>query len=416
MGSGLVRAAGRELSTASLRANAGYAPTGRVPRCAACGRLRAGDSMEGTVKIEAIEVYHVSMPMLYPWRTAYGDDDHIESILVRMVSGEYHGWGEACPLAAPTYSPEWAGGAFVAVRDWLAPALVGQGISSGDQLQRLLSVYKGNQFAKASLDLAWWNLKARILGCPLWKVIGGGSDTVNVGADFGVMDSLDDLLGAISTAKQAGFDRVKLKYRPGWGLNMISAVRQAFPDMVFHIDCNSGYALTDLDMFLELDRFGLAMIEQPLGHDDLLDHAELQRRIQTSVCLDESISSLDDARQAIALEACRWINIKPGRVGGLTNAIAIHDLCDEAGVPCWVGGMMESAVGQSFNIALATLPNIRYPSDIFPSSRFYQEDLGRPQIELSGPSQVRASSEPGTGCEPDLERLRDQRKAMAVVT
>ncbi|MGE3808414.1 MAG: o-succinylbenzoate synthase [Gemmataceae bacterium] len=357
------------------------------------------------MRIESIELYRVGMPLLYPWKTAYGEDAVVESVLVKMTAAGYTGWGETSPLAAPCYSPEWAGGVFTCLRDWLTPRLVGRDITSGEQLQQELALFKGNPFAKAGLDLAWWDLHARMQGQPLWRLLGGESPVVKVGADFGIMDSLDDLLKGIERAVEAGFLRIKLKFRPGWDLPMIRAVRQAFPKTVFHIDCNSGYRLEDLALFQELDQFELAMYEQPFGHDDLFDHAKLQREVRTSICLDESINSVERARQALALRACRFINVKPGRVGGLTNALAIHELCRTQGVPCWVGGMLESAVGASHCIALATLPNFLYPADIFPSRRFYAEDLSDPEIILSGVSQVTARDEPGIGCAPVPERL-----------
>ena len=367
------------------------------------------------MRIDTIEIYHVAMPLIYPFRTAYGSDDCIESILVRMVSGQHYGWGETSPLRSPTYSGEWAQGVFLAMRDWLAPLLVGQDVTSGEQLQKALSSIKGNHFAKGGLDLAWWDLHARLQGQPLWKLIGGRGADVEVGADFGVMESLDALLAEIAKAQEAGFKRTKLKFRPGWDLNMVAAVRERFPDMTIHVDCNSAYRLSDLPLFQELDCYHLAMIEQPLAHDDLLDHAKLQASIRTPICLDESIVSPEKAQKAIELKSCRWINIKPARVGGVTQALAIHDLCQKAGIPCWIGGMLESAVGQAFNTALATLPNVRYPSDIFPTSRFYREDLGEPAVTLSGPSKVTASRKPGIGCEPHPERLKRLAVERAVV-
>ena len=357
------------------------------------------------MRIDAIEIYRVSMPLVYPFRTAFSDEDAIESVLVRLRSGAACGWGEASPWRAPFFSSEWARGAFEVVRDWLAPQLLGSDLQSGEDLQRALAPVKGNYFAKASLDLAWWDLKARLEARPLWQVLGGRGPTAIVGADLGVMETLERLLGEIAAAQQAGFRRVKLKYRPGWELNLVRAVRAAFPDLVIHVDCNSAYTLADLPMFEELDRFNLAMIEQPLAHDDLADHAVLQARLRTPICLDESIVSLAKARQALSLKACGWVNIKLGRVGGLTNALAMHDLCQAAGIPCWVGGMLESALGQAHNIAFATLPNIQYPSDIFPTRRFYAEDLAEPGLELSGPSEITAPPGPGIGCEPNPERL-----------
>lgn len=316
-----------------------------------------------------------------------------------------YGWGETSPWRAPAYSSEWAGGAFCAVRNWLAPNVLGRDLRSGADVQQALSGIKGNYFAKASLDLAWWDLAARAAGQPLWQMIGGRRPVVAVGADLGVMETLDQLLAEIYKAQAAGFTRLKLKYRPGWELNMIAPVRAAFPDLVIHVDCNSAYSLADLPMFEALDHYDLAMIEQPLAHDDLWDHAQLQRQLKTPICLDESIISVARARQALELKACGWVNIKLGRVGGLTNALAIHDLCQGAGVPCWVGGMLESAVGQAANLAMATLPNIKYPSDIFPTSRFYREDLAEPNIELSGPAEMTISATAGIGAEPHPVRL-----------
>jgi O-succinylbenzoate synthase len=367
------------------------------------------------MRIDAIEIYHVSMPLVYPFRTAFSDEDAIESVLVRLRSGSAYGWGESSPWRAPFFSPEWAHGAFEVVRDWFAPRLVGRDVQSGEDLQRALAPFKSNYFAKASLDLAWWDLKARLEGQPLWQLLGGRGPTAVVGADLGVMESLDRLLGEIAAAKRAGFQRVKLKYRPGWEIDMISAVRGAFPDLVIHVDCNSAYTLDDLPMFETLDHFNLAMIEQPLAHDDLSDHAALQAQLRTPICLDESIVTVAKVRQAICLKACGWVNVKLGRSGGLTNALAIHNLCQASGIPCWVGGMLESAVGQAHNIAFATLPNIKYPSDIFPTSRFYVEDLGEPRLELSGPSEITAPPGPGIGCEPHAGRLERYQVERVVV-
>lgn len=355
--------------------------------------------------VERIDLYHVAMPLISPWRTAYGEDAVIESVLVKMTGDGQTGWGESSPLRAPTYSPEWAGGVFAVMRHWLAPRLVGQEVGSGRQLQQLLAMVKGNTFAKGGLDLAWWDLHARLLGRPLYQVLGGADPVVTVGADFGVADSLDILLGQVGGAVAAGFKRVKLKFRPGWDLPMVRAVRQAYPDAVLHVDCNSGYRLEDAPLFRELDAFNLAMFEQPLGHDDLVDHAALQQQVRTPVCLDESLTTLDRARQALALGSCRYANIKPGRVGGLTHALAIHDLFRQHGVPCWVGGMLESAVGAAHCVALATLPGFTYPADIFPSRNYYRQDLAEPEIVLSGPSQVRALDAPGIGTAPDPARL-----------
>ena len=335
------------------------------------------------MKIDRIELFHVAMPLISPWRTAYGEDAACHSVFCRLTSGSVAAWGESAPLAAPCYSSEWAGGVFAVAKQWLAPAIVGRDISSGDDLQRQLAVYKGNPFAKALFDIAWWNLAARLRGLPLHRLLGATRDRVPVGADFGVMDSIDDLLQAVGRGVDRKFPRIKLKFRPGWDLDMLRAVRAQHPHETIHIDCNSGYRLADLPMFRQIDAFHLAMIEQPLAHDDLLDHARLQTEISTPVCLDESVAHPRHAEQALMLKACRYVNIKPGRVGGLTNAKIIHDMCRDAGIPCWVGGMLESATGAGACAALAMLDNFSYPADIFPSSRFYHEDLAERPLELT---------------------------------
>jgi O-succinylbenzoate synthase len=342
------------------------------------------------VKIDRIELFHVAMPLIYPWRTAYGEDAAIHSVLCRMSSGSVDGWGESAPFAAPCYSPEWAGGAFAVARDWLAPAILGAeiGVAGAEsprhatQFQQRLAMFKGNPFAKAVLDTAWWSLSCNVSGRPLHEALGATRREVPVGADFGVMDAIDDLLDGVGRAVAEGFPRIKLKFRPGWDVPMLAAVRRQHPEHTFHIDCNSGYRLSDLALFQQVDEQRLAMIEQPLQHDDLIDHAQLQAAIRTPVCLDESITHPRQVEQAIGLNSCRYVNVKPGRVGGLTNAVAIHDICRAAGIPCWVGGMLESATGAAHCVALAMLDNFTYPADIFPSSRFYHEDLSDPPLVL----------------------------------
>ncbi|MFW6060882.1 MAG: o-succinylbenzoate synthase [Phycisphaeraceae bacterium] len=361
------------------------------------------------MRIDAVRIYHVAMPLIQPWRTAYGEDATIESILVEMCSDGHSAWGESSPLAAPCYSAEWAGGVFAVLRRWMAPAVVGEDITSGAQLQQCLAPFKGNPFAKAALDTAWWVLDAQRQGMPLHRRLGATRQCTAVGADFGVTDTLDELLAQIDRAVAAGYPRIKLKFRPGWDLPMLRAVRGAFPDITLHVDCNGGYGLDDLALFQQLDAFNLAMIEQPLAHDDLLDHARLQAKLATPVCLDESISSPRRMRQAIELGSCRYVNIKPGRVGGLTPALAIYEQARDAGLGLWVGGMLESAVGARICAALAMLEGFDYPPDLFPSSRFYAEDVGRPVLELvqddAGRPCVAAASAPGTGAAPVPELL-----------
>jgi O-succinylbenzoate synthase len=360
------------------------------------------------MRIDSIDIFRVNMKLVEPFRTACGDDFDNEAVLVRMSSDGVSGWGEAAPGRTPTYAHECGASLFLIARDFIAPELIGQDIPSGADLHDRLSHIRGNRFAKAAFDIAWWDLQAKIKGLPLWKLIGGRRREIEAGADFGVMDTHDELIAKIDGAVARGYRRVKLKCRPGWDIDMVAAVRERFPHTTFHVDCNSAYTPEETELFQEMDRFNLAMIEQPLAYDDLIDHAILQERIETPICLDESIDSASKARKAVMAGSCRWINIKPGRVGGITPALVVHDICREAGIGCWVGGMLESSVGAHVCLALATLSNILYPSDVFPSSRFYARDLGTPAMEHSAPGKFTAPDIPGCGAEPDpamLERL-----------
>ena len=369
------------------------------------------------MKIDRIDLFHVAMPLVSPWRTAYGEDAAIHAVLCRMNSGSVDGWGESAPFAAPCYSPEFAGGAFVVARDWLAPQLVGQDLANGPDLQARLSIFKGNPFAKAALDTAWWSLYCRSENTPLHIALGATRNEVPVGADFGVLDRVDDLLECIAQAVDDGFPRIKLKFRPGWDVEMLQSVRRAQPDITLHIDCNSAYRLSDTAMFRQVDELHLAMIEQPLQYDDILDHAQLQTRIRTPICLDESASSLHRVRQAIQAGSCQYINVKPGRVGGLTNAVLIHNACQEAGIPCWVGGMLESSTGAAFCVALGMLDNFTYPGDIFPSSRFYETDLSQPELVLTRSAEgVPVVVAPETLPEPTPEGLQRLTVQQATIT
>jgi O-succinylbenzoate synthase len=255
------------------------------------------------------------------------------------------------------------------------------------------------------VEALWWHLQAQIEGRPLHELWGGTRRTVDAGADFGIQDSIDMLLGNIQAAVDRGFKRIKLKYGPGWGLEMLKAVRSTFPRYTFHVDCNSGYTLDDLPMFKEIDQLGLAMIEQPLQYNDVLDHAELQKQLETPICLDESIQSVRDFELALRLGSCRVLNIKPGRVGGLSAAIRLHDMAREAGIPCWVGSMLESGVGAGTLIELATLDNFTYPGDLFPSERFYTEDLTDPPVVLNPDCTLTPSTVPDIPYQPVLARV-----------
>lgn len=355
------------------------------------------------MRIEKLDVYYVSMPLIYPWRTAYGEDYDIHSVFVKATSGKYEAWSESTPFFAPTYLPESAGSVYYNVTEIFGPHIVGREYNTPQELNARLDLFKGNSFAKAAIEICWWTLEQQITNTPLHRLLGGETREVQAGADFGVQDSIDMLLGNIETAVYAGYPRIKLKVRKGWDLDMLRVVTSTFPDMTFHIDCNSGYTLDDLPFFKAIDNLGLAFLEQPLHYADLLDHANLAQQIETPVCLDETIVSIKTAEQAIAIGACKYINIKTGRVGGLSNAIAIHDLARDAGIPVWIGGMLESAVGSAISVELATLQNFTYPGDLFPSSRFYTQDVAEPPLKATD----KLTFSPFTNSlpKPDPERL-----------
>lgn len=359
------------------------------------------------MKIEGIDIHWVRLPLAFVWRTSYADQRHTDTILVRMEGEGHHAWGESCPVYIPAYSAEHTLATFHTLRTHMAPRIVGQDLESAQDLLDRLAFIKGNQFARAALEVTWWVLDARRRGLPLHVALGGKRDHVAVGADFGVQDSLDILLEKIQGAVDQGFPRVKLKFRPGWDLPMVEAVRSTFPDLTIHVDCNAAYTPADAALFRALDRHRLAMIEQPLADDgmSLINHAELQREIETPICLDESVQSMSHVQAALRLGSCRVINVKLARVGGLSASRDIQALCAEHGVPCWVGGMLESAVGAAICAELATLPNFTYPADIFPSSYFYATDIGAPAIVLSGPGEVATSTVPGIPQEPDPDLL-----------
>jgi O-succinylbenzoate synthase len=358
--------------------------------------------------IEAIDVYWVRAPLAFVWKTSYADQHATDTILVRMESEGQHAWGESCPPFIPAYSAEHTLATYHTVCEHMAPRIVGQDLRSAQDLLDRIDFVKGNQFARAALEITWWVLEAKRRGVPLHVALGGKGDTVAVGADFGIQDSLDTLMGKIQGAIDEGFGRIKLKFRPGWDLDMVAAVRSTFPNFTFHVDCNAAYTLADADLFKALDRHRLAMIEQPLADDgmSLVNHAALASMIETPICLDESVQSLAHVQAAIRLSACRVVNIKMARVGGLTASRDIQALCAEHGIPCWVGGMLETAIGGAICVELATLPNFTYPADIFPSSYFYRDDIGKPEIVLSAPGEVATSRVPGIPPEPDPTLLK----------
>ena len=324
-----------------------------------------------------------------------------------MRSGEYEGWSEASPLPGPTYCYEYGEGVYNIASRFLAPMVLGKDFDTAEELLSAMSAIKGNPFAKAGIEMAWWTLKADMLGVPLRKLLCPGStaETVDEGAGFGIADSLDALIAEVGAALDSGVKRVKLKAMHGWDVNMVQAVRSTFPNGTFHIDCNSSYTIEEADIFRKLDKYGLAMIEQPFSQLDILDHARLQKMIDTPLCLDESVTDPMIVRQALEIGACGYVNIKPARVGGLANSIEINRLCKQAGVGCWVGGMLESDVGKAICVELAAMDNMVYPHDITPEKDSYREVISERALEYAEPWKLKVSRQCGTPIKPDMQKM-----------
>lgn len=371
------------------------------------------------MQIDAIDVFHVGMPLRRPQRSEQGEIREIETVLVRMRSGDAFGWGESTPGNAPWTGPEWAAGTFQCIRDWLAPALAGRWIESGDALQGRLAGVRGNRHAKAALDLAWWDLKARSQNQPLHRLLGGQRESIEVGTSFDQMDTIDALLEAIHQAVKAGFSRVGLKLRPGWDIHMLNAVRQEFPTETLHADIEGTMRLDHMELLYRMDDFALAMVEQPLSADDLVGHAMVQEALRTPLCLDESITTPEQAEMALDLKSAKYVNLKPGRVGGLTPAVRIHDAFHDHCVPCRAGLPLQSSIGVRATLAMASKANFNYPADFFLSDEVFQESLApAPSVEREGGSGVLRAvlwQEAGLGVEPDAEKLQAWCRAHATI-
>ncbi len=355
--------------------------------------------------IERIHLHHISLPYVHPFETSFGRELSREAILVAVESDGLLGWGECVAGSGPWYSYETVGTAWHVLVDFLAPALLGADISRPEQAAQRFSRVRGHAMARASLENAVWDLLGRAQGVPLVNMLGGVRLAVPVGVSVGIEPTLDELLAQVESYVAAGYGRVKLKIKPGWDVDVVRAVRERWPDIALQVDANSAYTLADAGRLAELDAFDLLLIEQPLHHDDMVDHAALQRRLRTPVCLDESIHSPEHARWALDIGACRIINIKVGRVGGFTAARQIHDLCVQRGVPVWCGGMLETNIGRAGNLALAALPNFTLPGDISASARYFHHDIAAPDFALNDDSTITVPDGPGIGVEVLPERL-----------
>jgi O-succinylbenzoate synthase len=351
------------------------------------------------MKVEAVTLRELRMPLKYFFETSFGRSESRRVLLVTAHCEGADGWAECVAGDGPFFSYEWIETAWATIRDFLAPALVSTNLATANESNALMSHVRGHNMAKAALENALWDAEAKQKRQPLWKLLGGKLREINCGVSIGIQDSPEQLLSKIEGELAAGYRRIKIKVKPGWDVDILAKIRNRWPGILLSCDANSAYRPTDLDHLRNFDDFNLLMIEQPLWHDDIFQHAKLQRLLKTSICLDESIRSVRDAEEAIELGACRIINIKVGRVGGFSEAIAVHNICERNGIPVWCGGMLETGIGRAHNVALSTLPNFRLPGDVSASKRYWAEDIVHPEIEVSPRGTISVTDAAGTGYE-----------------
>lgn len=357
------------------------------------------------MRIERVDLHHIELPMVRPYVTVFEHTVARPKLLVAVHAEGLTGWGECVASNWPGFSYETIETAWHVLRDFLIPAVLGQEVASPDDVLPHLHKVRGHPMAKAALECAIWDVVAQARAVPLASLLGGHKDQVIVGAAVGLEATQEVLLEQVDLCVKAGYCRVKLKIKPGWDIDIIRAVRERWPELPLQVDANASYTLDDLPVLRELDQLGLLLIEQPLHHQDIVDHARLQAQLETPVSLDESIISPEHARWALEIGACRNINIKLCRVGGLAAALQIHDLCADRGVPVWCGGMGETNIGRAINVALASLPNFALSNDIGASARYFQQDIAEPGFVLGDNSTLVVPTEPGLGVQVDLTRV-----------
>jgi o-succinylbenzoate synthase len=349
------------------------------------------------VKIERLELRLLKLPLVHFFETSFGRIDDKHFIIVRADGGGLSGYGECVAEQDPYYSAETNDTCWHIIADFIAPRVLGVDFDHPRDLFPALKAIRGHNMAKAAVEMAAWDLYARQRGVPLSSVLGGARRQIASGVSIGIQTSLDELANKVERELAAGYRRIKIKIKPGWDVDAVAMLRKRFGSFPLMVDANAAYTLADADHLAALDAFDLMMIEQPLEYDDIGDHAILQRRLKTPICLDESIKSVAVAREAIAAGACRIINIKPGRVGGFTESIRLHDLCAEHGIPVWHGGMLESGIGRAANIHLSTLQNFTLPGDIAASKRYFNPDLIEPPVEVAADGTIAVPQGPGIG-------------------
>ena len=349
------------------------------------------------MRVEEVELRQLRMTLEHPFETSFGATRERRVTIVRVRDGRDAGYGEVTAAEGPFFSHETYETAWHVLSDFIVPWTLGREFASPAEFPETVRRVRGHPMAKAGLENALWDLAAKQRQVPLWKLLGGVRPRIACGVSIGIQPSIEALLAKIRAELEDGYRRVKIKIKPGLDVDVVGAVREAFPELPLMADANAAYTLADAGIFASLDAFGLTMVEQPFHYDDMVDHAALQSRISTPVCLDESIRSAEDARKAIEIGACRVVNVKLGRVGGHTAARAVHDACAERQVPVWCGGMLESGIGRAHNVALSTLENFTLPGDVAASRRYWARDIVEPEIEVTPDGEIQPSPDPGIG-------------------
>jgi O-succinylbenzoate synthase len=357
------------------------------------------------MKIDKIELVLCNLPYVHFFETSFGREEDRTFILVKAYAEGICGYGEVVADKTPLYSYETTDTAWMILEDFLIPLLFRKSLSEPLDFYESAKIIRGHPMAKAGLELALWDLAAKKQGLPLWRLYGGTQREIPSGVSVGIQDSASQLIERIHAFLEEGYQRIKLKIKPGWDVSICRNVREKFPDIRLQVDANGAYRIEDKKKLEELDEFGLMMVEQPFAPYDLWDHSRLQKDMQTPLCLDESITSMDTARKAIEMGSCRVINIKAGRVGGIVEAKKIHDVCRQNSLPVWCGGMLESGIGRAHNIHLASLPNFRFPHDLSASKRYYAEDLIEPPIDITPRGTIEVPDLPGIGVSPQEDRI-----------
>jgi o-succinylbenzoate synthase len=359
------------------------------------------------MRIEAITLRELHMRLKSPFETSFGTVQNRRVLLLEVVVDGVSGWGEVTALETPGYNSETSDTAWYMISDFIAPAVINQNLREASEFPALVSAIRGHEMAKSGVENAIWDAAARLKGVSLSKHLGGTLQEIPCGVSLGIRDNSASLVEKVAQELREGYQRIKLKVKPGKDYEFVAAVRREFPDILLSVDANSAYSLDDAELLKRLDEFGLLMIEQPLSWDDIYGHSKLQAQIETAICLDECVHNTSHAISAIELKACRIINIKLGRVSGHTEARRMQAACQKRDIPVWCGGMLESGIGRAHNIAMSTLPGFSLPGDVSASQRYWAEDIIEPEVEVTAQGTIQVPKNPGIGYTVKRDRVEN---------